>query len=106
MSSYMFILKTELPAAIASFLSPETSRGAWYEYCRTLLILVTCVVLPLALLTKIGFTRSLLFMLIFIVVVVVKKWDIPCPLPSNVTLSINQGLRTALITHTKYWKSH
>ncbi|XP_064881801.1 probable sodium-coupled neutral amino acid transporter 6 isoform X1 [Oncorhynchus nerka] len=96
MSSYMFILKTELPAAIASFLSPETSGGAWYEDGKTLLILMTvCVVLPLALLPKIGFlgyTSSLafLFILFFTVVVVVKKWAIPCPLPSNVTLSINQ----------------
>ncbi|XP_014066203.1 probable sodium-coupled neutral amino acid transporter 6 [Salmo salar] len=96
MSSYMFILKTELPAAIASFLSPETSGGAWYEDGKTLLILVTvCVVLPLALLPKIGFlgyTSSLafLFILFFTVVVVVKKSAIPCPLPSNVTLSINQ----------------
>ncbi|CAB1335277.1 unnamed protein product [Coregonus sp. 'balchen'] len=96
MSSYMFILKTELPAAIASFQSPETSGGAWYEDGNTLLILVTvCVVLPLALLPKIGFlgyTSSLafLFILFFTVVVVVKKWAIPCPLPSNVTLSINQ----------------
>ncbi|XP_064809756.1 probable sodium-coupled neutral amino acid transporter 6 [Oncorhynchus masou masou] len=96
MSSYMFILKTELPAAIASFLSPETSGGAWYEDGKTLLILMTvCVVLPLALLPKIGFlgyTSSLafLFILFFTVVVVVKKSAIPCPLPSNVTLSINQ----------------
>uniref|UniRef100_A0A8C7HKG4 Solute carrier family 38 member 6 n=1 Tax=Oncorhynchus kisutch TaxID=8019 RepID=A0A8C7HKG4_ONCKI len=94
MSSYMFILKTELPAAIASFLSPETSGGAWYEDGKTLLILMTvCVVLPLALLPKIGFlgyTSSLafLFILFFTVVVVVKKSAIPCPLPSNVTLTV------------------
>ncbi|XP_010877124.2 probable sodium-coupled neutral amino acid transporter 6 [Esox lucius] len=91
MSSYMFILKTELPAAISSFLSPETSGGAWYADGRTLLILVTvCVVLPLALLPRIGFlgyssSLAFLFMLFFTVVVVVNKWAIPCPLPSNVT---------------------
>ncbi|XP_018545711.1 probable sodium-coupled neutral amino acid transporter 6 [Lates calcarifer] len=90
MSSYLFILKSELPAAIGSFLSQDNT-GAWYEDGRLLLILVTlCVVLPLSMLPKIGFlgyTSSLafLFMLYFAVVVVVKKWSIPCPLPHNVT---------------------
>ncbi|KAL0969040.1 hypothetical protein UPYG_G00221900 [Umbra pygmaea] len=93
MSSYMFILKMELPAAITGFLTPESSGWAWYEDGRTLLVLVTvCVVLPLALLTKIGFlgyssSLAFLFMLFFTVVVVVKKWSIPCPLPSNVTIT-------------------
>uniref|UniRef100_A0AAY4CF26 Amino acid transporter transmembrane domain-containing protein n=1 Tax=Denticeps clupeoides TaxID=299321 RepID=A0AAY4CF26_9TELE len=75
MSSYMFILKSELPAVISSFLSPVHDGGVWYENGVLLLILVTvCVVLPLALLPKIGFlgyTSSLafLFMLFFTVVV-------------------------------------
>ncbi|CAG5866448.1 unnamed protein product [Menidia menidia] len=91
MSSYLFILKSELPPAINSFLSPDHTGNAWYEDGRLLLILVTvCIVLPLSLLPKIGFlgyTSSLafLFMLYFAVVVVVKKWSIPCPLPHNVT---------------------
>uniref|UniRef100_A0A668AJL7 Solute carrier family 38 member 6 n=1 Tax=Myripristis murdjan TaxID=586833 RepID=A0A668AJL7_9TELE len=85
MSSYLFILKSELPATISSFLSLDHPGNAWYEDGRTLLILVTlCVVLPLAILPKIGFlgyTSSLafFFMLYFTVVVVVKKWSIPCP---------------------------
>uniref|UniRef100_A0AAY4CF16 Amino acid transporter transmembrane domain-containing protein n=1 Tax=Denticeps clupeoides TaxID=299321 RepID=A0AAY4CF16_9TELE len=55
MSSYMFILKSELPAVISSFLSPVHDGGVWYENGVLLLILVTvCVVLPLALLPKIG----------------------------------------------------
>ncbi|KAM7403075.1 hypothetical protein PAMA_003821 [Pampus argenteus] len=93
MSSYLFILKSELPAAINSFLSPDDAGDAWYEDGRLLLILVTlCVVLPLSILPKIGFlgyTSSLafLFMLYFAVVIVVKKWSIPCPLPHNVTAS-------------------
>ncbi|XP_019737295.1 putative sodium-coupled neutral amino acid transporter 6 [Hippocampus comes] len=94
MSSYMFILKSELPAAISSFLSPDQSGDAWYEDGRLLLILVTlCVVLPLAILPKIGFlgyTSSLafFFMFYFAIVVVVKKWSIPCPLPHNITFFI------------------
>ncbi|XP_038142169.1 probable sodium-coupled neutral amino acid transporter 6 isoform X1 [Cyprinodon tularosa] len=91
MSSYLFILKSELPAAISSFVNAENSGNAWYEDGRLLLIIVTvCIVVPLAMLPKIGFlgyTSSLafLFMLYFTVVVVVKKWSIPCPLPHNVT---------------------
>ncbi|XP_061649649.1 probable sodium-coupled neutral amino acid transporter 6 isoform X2 [Phyllopteryx taeniolatus] len=91
MSSYLFILKSELPAAITSFLSPDQTGEAWYEDGRLLLILVSlCVVLPLAILPRIGFlgyTSSLafFFMLYFTIVVVVKKWSIPCPLPHNVT---------------------
>ncbi|XP_063356040.1 probable sodium-coupled neutral amino acid transporter 6 isoform X2 [Pelmatolapia mariae] len=91
MSSYLFILKSELPAAISSLLSADSTGNAWYEDGRLLLIIITlCVILPLSLLPKIGFlgyTSSLafLFMLYFAVVVVVKKWSIPCPLPHNIT---------------------
>ncbi|XP_070836019.1 probable sodium-coupled neutral amino acid transporter 6 [Chaetodon trifascialis] len=91
MSSYLFILKSELPAAITSFLSPDSTGNAWYEDGRLLLILVTlCIVLPLSMLPKIGFlgytsSVAFFFMLYFAVVVVVKKWSIPCPLPHNVT---------------------
>uniref|UniRef100_A0A2I4CUT4 Sodium-coupled neutral amino acid transporter 6 n=1 Tax=Austrofundulus limnaeus TaxID=52670 RepID=A0A2I4CUT4_AUSLI len=91
MSSYLFILKSELPAAICSFLSSENTGHAWYADGRLLLILVTvCVVLPLAMLPKIGFlgytsSLSFFFILYFTIVVVVKKWSIPCPLPHNET---------------------
>ncbi|TMS20956.1 putative sodium-coupled neutral amino acid transporter 6 [Larimichthys crocea] len=91
MSSYLFILKSELPAAISSFLSPDSTGNAWYEDGRLLLILVTlCIVLPLSMLPKIGFlgytsSVAFFFMLYFAVVIVVKKWSIPCPLPHNVT---------------------
>ncbi|XP_076841700.1 putative sodium-coupled neutral amino acid transporter 6 isoform X2 [Brachyhypopomus gauderio] len=92
MASYMFILKSELPATILSFLRTEAS-GVWYEDGAILSVLVTlCVVLPLALLPKIGFlgytsSLSFLLMLFFAAVVVVKKWTIPCPLPINATVS-------------------
>ncbi|XP_074548811.1 putative sodium-coupled neutral amino acid transporter 6 [Halichoeres trimaculatus] len=91
MSSYLFILKSELPAAINSFLSSHGTGDAWYQDGRLLLIIVTlCIVLPLSMSPKIGFlgyTSSIafFFMLYFAVVVVVKKWAIPCPLPHNTT---------------------
>ncbi|XP_058472119.1 probable sodium-coupled neutral amino acid transporter 6 [Solea solea] len=92
MASYLFILKSELPAAVSSLLGPDNTANTWYEDGRMLLIVVTiCVVLPLSILPRIGFlgyTSSIafFFMLYFTVVVVVKKWSIPCPLPHNVTL--------------------
>uniref|UniRef100_A0A665WHW7 Amino acid transporter transmembrane domain-containing protein n=1 Tax=Echeneis naucrates TaxID=173247 RepID=A0A665WHW7_ECHNA len=91
MASYLFILKSELPAAIRSFISSDSTGNAWYDNGRLLLILITlCVVLPLSILPKIGFlgytsSFAFFFMLYFAVVVVVKKWSIPCPLPHNVT---------------------
>ncbi|XP_054909388.1 probable sodium-coupled neutral amino acid transporter 6 [Poeciliopsis prolifica] len=91
MSSYLFILKSEFPAAISSFVNAGNTGNAWYEDGRLLLIIITlCIVMPLAMLPKIGFlgyTSSLafIFMLYFTVVVVVKKWSIPCPLPHNIT---------------------
>ncbi|KAE8586971.1 hypothetical protein XENTR_v10021823 [Xenopus tropicalis] len=86
MSSYLFIIKSELPAAIASFL-PGAQGEPWYLDGRTLLIITSvCIVLPLALLPKIGFlgytsSLSFFFMVYFAVVIVIKKWNIPCPLP-------------------------
>ncbi|RXN17579.1 putative sodium-coupled neutral amino acid transporter 6 [Labeo rohita] len=103
MSTYLFILKSEMPAAITGFMSSETTGPSkWFENGTILLILVTLiVVLPLALLPKIGFlgyTSSLafIFMLFFTVVVVVKKWSIPCPLPINST--VNLSLNTSECT--------
>ncbi|XP_020500909.2 probable sodium-coupled neutral amino acid transporter 6 [Labrus bergylta] len=91
MSSYLFILKSELPAAINSFLSSHGTGDAWYQDGRMLLILVSlCIILPLSMSPKIGFLGytsgiAFLFMLYFAIVTVVKKWAIPCPLPHNVT---------------------
>ncbi|KAM4723611.1 putative sodium-coupled neutral amino acid transporter 6 [Anableps anableps] len=97
MSSYLFILKSELPPAISSLLNTGNTGNAWYEDGRLLLIIITlCVVVPLAMLPKIGFlgyTSSLafIFMLYFTVVVVVKKWSIPCPLPHNITTKVSNA---------------
>uniref|UniRef100_A0A8C5MU72 Solute carrier family 38 member 6 n=1 Tax=Leptobrachium leishanense TaxID=445787 RepID=A0A8C5MU72_9ANUR len=96
MSSYLFIVKSELPSAVAEFLSGDHS-GSWYLDGRLLLaITAVCVVLPLALLPKIGFlgytsSLSFFFMVYFTVVIVIKKWSIPCPLPLNHTMSYMQS---------------
>ncbi|XP_078090351.1 putative sodium-coupled neutral amino acid transporter 6 isoform X2 [Mustelus asterias] len=86
MSSYLFIIKSELPAAIAGFLHHNYIGTPWYLNGQILLLItVVCIVLPLALLPKIeflGYTSglSILFMVYFAIVVIVKKWFIPCPL--------------------------
>ncbi|XP_074677029.1 solute carrier family 38 member 6 isoform X4 [Strix aluco] len=64
MSSYLLIVKSELPGAVAGFLSGDES-GSWYLDGRLLLLITSvCIVFPLALLPKIGFlgyTSSLSF---------------------------------------------
>ncbi|XP_070325542.1 solute carrier family 38 member 6 isoform X1 [Odocoileus virginianus] len=88
MSSYLLIIKTELPATISEFLSGDYS-GSWYLDGDTLLIIICVgIVFPLALLPKIGFlgytsSLSFFFMVFFALVVIIKKWSIPCPLTLN-----------------------
>ncbi|KAM7158124.1 solute carrier family 38 member 6 isoform 1-T1 [Molossus nigricans] len=88
MSSYLLIIKTELPTAISEFLSGDHS-GSWYLNGQTLLIIICVVIVfPLALLPKIGFlgytsSLSFFFMVFFALVIVIKKWSIPCPLTLN-----------------------
>ncbi|XP_054423441.1 solute carrier family 38 member 6 [Pteronotus mesoamericanus] len=88
MSSYLLIIKTELPTAISEFLSGDYS-GSWYLDGKTLLIVICVVIVfPLALLPKIGFlgytsSLSFFFMVFFALVVIIKKWSIPCPLTLN-----------------------
>ncbi|XP_043553186.1 probable sodium-coupled neutral amino acid transporter 6 isoform X5 [Chiloscyllium plagiosum] len=96
MSSYLFVIKSELPAAIAGFLHNSYNGTPWYLNGQILLLItVIFVVLPLALLPKIeflGYTSglSILFMVYFTIVVVVKKWFVPCPL-SNGTVNYFQN---------------
>ncbi|XP_059815926.1 probable sodium-coupled neutral amino acid transporter 6 [Hypanus sabinus] len=94
MSSYLFIVRSELPAAIAGFLHNHHGTP-WYLNGQILLtIIVICIILPLALLRKIeflGYTSglSILFMIYFTAVVIVKKWYIPCPFNGTVDYAQN-----------------
>nr|XP_048271357.1 probable sodium-coupled neutral amino acid transporter 6 isoform X2 [Myodes glareolus] len=84
MSSYLLIIKTELPAAISEFLSGDHS-GSWYLDGQMLLLIICAgLVFPLSLLPRIGFlgytsSLSFFFMVFFALVTVIKKWSIPCP---------------------------
>ncbi|KAM6273440.1 solute carrier family 38 member 6 isoform 2-T2 [Porphyrio hochstetteri] len=95
MSSYLLIVKSELPGAVAGFLSGDQS-GSWYLNGRLLLLITSVfIVFPLALLPKIGFlgytsSLSFFFMVYFALVVMIKKWSVPCPLPLNSAIEILQ----------------
>ncbi|XP_032445475.1 sodium-coupled neutral amino acid symporter 2 [Xiphophorus hellerii] len=85
MSSYLFIIKYELPIVIQSFTG--ANDGEWYINGDYLVILVSIIViLPLSLLRNLGYLGytsglSLLCMVFFLIVVIIKKFQIPCPLP-------------------------
>ncbi|XP_014831841.1 PREDICTED: sodium-coupled neutral amino acid transporter 2-like isoform X2 [Poecilia mexicana] len=85
MSSYLYIIKYEFPIVIQSFTG--ANDGEWYVNGDYLVILVSVIViLPLSLLRNLGYLGytsglSLLFMVFFLIVVIIKKFQIPCPLP-------------------------
>ncbi|XP_030006752.1 sodium-coupled neutral amino acid symporter 2 [Sphaeramia orbicularis] len=89
MSSYLYIVKYELPIVIEAFMG--TSNGEWYTNGDYLVLMVTAVIiLPLSLLRNLGYLGytsglSLLCMVFFLIVVIIKKFQIPCPLsePAN-----------------------
>ncbi|XP_071961781.1 probable sodium-coupled neutral amino acid transporter 6 isoform X2 [Antedon mediterranea] len=95
MSSYLFIVKDELPSILRMLLGDENSHSnKWYLNGDYLLLLVAfAVIIPLACSPKIGFLGytsgfSILFMLFFTFVIVIKKFMIPCPEESpNATFS-------------------
>ncbi|XP_031162325.1 sodium-coupled neutral amino acid transporter 2 [Sander lucioperca] len=101
MSSYLYIVKYELPIVIESFMGVST--GAWYTNGDYLVLLVTLVIiLPLSLLRNLGYLGytsglSLLCMVFFLIVVIIKKFQIPCPLPVDVS-ALNETLSTVLNT--------
>ncbi|XP_076778129.1 solute carrier family 38 member 6 isoform X2 [Arvicanthis niloticus] len=88
MSSYLLIIKTELPDAISELL-PSDHSGSWYLDGQMLLIIICVgIVFPLSLLPKIGFlgytsSLSFFFMVFFALVVIIKKWAVPCPVTLN-----------------------
>uniref|UniRef100_A0A3B3TLY0 Sodium-coupled neutral amino acid symporter 2 n=1 Tax=Poecilia latipinna TaxID=48699 RepID=A0A3B3TLY0_9TELE len=81
MSSYLYIIKYELPIVIQSFTGANDGLRAAMTFCLS----------PLGYL---GYTSglSLLCMVFFLIVVIIKKFQIPCPLPlpdtGNETMNI------------------
>ncbi|XP_042366963.1 sodium-coupled neutral amino acid transporter 4 [Plectropomus leopardus] len=87
MSSYLFIVKYELPEVIRAFLGLEENSGEWYMNGNYLVVFVSIgVILPLSLLKNLGYLGytsgfSLSCMVFFLGVVIYKKTQLPCPLP-------------------------
>lgn len=87
MSSYLFIVKYELPIVIQAFTGANNEE--WYTNGDYLVLMVTvAIILPLSLLKNLGYLGytsglSLLCMVFFLIVVIIKKFQIPCPLPMD-----------------------
>ncbi|XP_041836109.1 sodium-coupled neutral amino acid transporter 3 isoform X2 [Melanotaenia boesemani] len=85
MSSYLYIVKSELPLVIQAFLKTDSNSDVWYLNGNYLVILVSAsVILPLALMKQLGYLGytsgfSLSCMVFFLTAVIFKKFQIPCP---------------------------
>ncbi|XP_067832265.1 sodium-coupled neutral amino acid transporter 3-like [Heptranchias perlo] len=87
MSSYLYIVKYELPLVIQAFLQLKESDGMWYMNGNYLIVIVSILlILPLATMRQLGYLGytsgfSLSCMVFFLISVIYKKFQIPCPLP-------------------------
>ncbi|XP_035517925.1 sodium-coupled neutral amino acid transporter 3 [Morone saxatilis] len=85
MSSYLYIVKSELPLVIQAFLKEDTNSDLWYLNGNYLVIMVSAsIILPLALMKQLGYLGytsgfSLSCMVFFLSAVIYKKFQIPCP---------------------------
>lgn len=89
MSSYLYIVKSELPLVIQAFLGKQENTGEWFLNGNYLIIIVSAlIILPLALMKQLGYLGytsgfSLSCMVFFLISVIYKKFNIPCPLPDK-----------------------
>ncbi|XP_041709564.2 sodium-coupled neutral amino acid transporter 4-like [Coregonus clupeaformis] len=87
MSSYLFIVKYELPEVIRAFMGLEESSGEWYMNGNYLVVFVSIgIILPLCILKNLGYLGytsgfSLSCMVFFLGVLIYKKYNLPCPMP-------------------------
>uniref|UniRef100_A0A8C5B0Y8 Solute carrier family 38 member 3b n=1 Tax=Gadus morhua TaxID=8049 RepID=A0A8C5B0Y8_GADMO len=85
MSSYLYIVKSELPLVIQAFLKIDPTSDLWYINGNYLVMIVSVsIILPLALMKQLGYLGytsgfSLSCMVFFLTAVIYKKFQIPCP---------------------------
>ncbi|XP_045932115.1 sodium-coupled neutral amino acid transporter 3 [Micropterus dolomieu] len=85
MSSYLYIVKSELPLVIQAFLKEDPNSDLWYLNGNYLVIMVSgSIILPLALMKQLGYLGytsgfSLSCMVFFLSAVIYKKFQITCP---------------------------
>uniref|UniRef100_A0A8C7PKV9 Solute carrier family 38 member 5a n=1 Tax=Oncorhynchus mykiss TaxID=8022 RepID=A0A8C7PKV9_ONCMY len=82
MSSYLFIVKSELPLVMQAFLGLKDNTG-WSVLCCLMSLVI--IVFPLSLMRHLGYLGytsgfSLSCMVFFLISVIYKKFNIPCPL--------------------------
>ncbi|NWR69763.1 S38A2 protein, partial [Centropus unirufus] len=105
MSSYLFIVKYELPLVIKTFMNIEETTGEWYLNGDYLVLLVSVIlILPLSLLKNLGYLGytsgfSLLCMVFFLIVVIWKMFQIPCPMDSDIVNMTIVNVTTAHPVH-------
>ncbi|XP_030584492.1 sodium-coupled neutral amino acid transporter 3-like isoform X2 [Archocentrus centrarchus] len=98
MSSYLYIVKYELPLVIQAFLRVDKPAGEWYLNGNYLVIIVSiAIILPLALMKQLGYLGytsgfSLSCMVFFLIAVIYKKFNIPCPFGGNSFNSTTSGM--------------
>ncbi|XP_068172289.1 sodium-coupled neutral amino acid transporter 3-like [Antennarius striatus] len=85
MSSYLYIVKYEFPLVIQAFLKVDKPAGEWFLNGNYLVVIVSvAVILPLALMKQLGYLGytsgfSLSCMVFFLIAVIYKKFNVPCP---------------------------
>ncbi|GAA6221939.1 sodium-coupled neutral amino acid transporter 3-like isoform X1 [Lates japonicus] len=105
MSSYLYIVKSELPLVIQAFLKADTNSDLWYLNGNYLVIMVSaCIILPLALMKQLGYLGytsgfSLSCMVFFLTAVIYKKFQIPCPFEEFSANSTAALLSTNVSSH-------
>ncbi|KAM3872468.1 sodium-coupled neutral amino acid transporter 5b [Diretmus argenteus] len=98
MSSYLFIVKSELPLVIQAFLGQQSSSGEWFMNGNYLIIIVSaCIILPLALMKHLGYLGytsgfSLSCMVFFLSAVIYKKFNTHCPIEAFGNYSVNHTM--------------
>ncbi|XP_071333116.1 sodium-coupled neutral amino acid transporter 3-like [Trachinotus anak] len=89
MSSYLFIIKSELPLVIQALLDNHENKEEWFLNGNYLIIIVSAfIILPLALMKQLGYLGytsgfSLSCMVFFLISVIYKKFNILCPLDDS-----------------------
>ncbi|XP_008103236.1 sodium-coupled neutral amino acid transporter 3 [Anolis carolinensis] len=97
MSSYLYIVKSEVPLVIQTFLNLEEKTTDWYMNGNYLVIMVSIsIILPLALMKQLGYLGyasgfSLSCMVFFLISVIYKRFQIPCPLSDRLNGTSNMN---------------
>ncbi|XP_056131330.1 sodium-coupled neutral amino acid transporter 3 [Lampris incognitus] len=106
MSSYLYIVKSELPLVIQAFLKADPNSDLWYMNGNYLVIMVSaCIILPLALMKQLGYLGytsgfSLSCMVFFLSAVIFKKFQIPCPFEEFTANSTAAHVNLTTSTHS------